>query len=87
MNWLSSSPTSSHSAPPPGSGSSPVEHEKQDRLDIKGRLWQPSDMEASSSDETKSQLEACTAKLDPRTGAGAAPKTEAVSGSCLSLAK
>lgn len=62
-----------------------MEHEKQDRLDIKGRLWQPSDMEASSSDETKSQLEACTAKLDPRTGT--VQKTEAVSGSCLSLAK
>lgn len=49
VNWLSSS-SSSHSAPPPGSGSRPVEHENQDSLDIKGRLWQPSDMEASSSD-------------------------------------
>lgn len=50
VNWLSSSWSFSYSAPPPGSGSRPVEHENQDRLDIKGWLWQPSDMEASSSD-------------------------------------
>lgn len=42
VNWLSPSfpalPHSSfpYSAPPLGSGSRPVEHEKQDRLDIKG---------------------------------------------------
>ncbi|TNN86820.1 hypothetical protein EYF80_003003 [Liparis tanakae] len=33
--------------PPPGFGCGPVEHENQHSLDIKGRLWQPSDMEAT----------------------------------------
>lgn len=76
VNWLSSS---SHWAPPPGSGSRPAEHENQDCLDIKGWLWPPSDMEASSSDETKKSASGLHSTTQPT---GGRAETESVSCRC-----